>query len=35
MTESADNFISARTDFVDARSRSVSMADLFTDGSAD
>jgi hypothetical protein len=33
MTESADNFISAsRTDFVDARGRAVSMADLFPDG---
>jgi hypothetical protein len=33
LTESADNFISAsRTDFVDARGRAVSMADLFPDG---
>jgi len=32
-TESVDNFISSsRTDFVDARSRAVSLADLFPDG---
>lgn len=33
MTESVDNFISSsRTDFVDARSRAVSLADLFSEG---
>ncbi len=33
MTESVDNFISSsRTDFVDARYRAVSLADLFPDG---
>jgi hypothetical protein len=33
MTESADNFISAdRSEFVDGRFRSISMADLFPDG---
>jgi hypothetical protein len=33
LTESVDNFISSsRTDFVDARSRSISMADVFPDG---
>lgn len=33
MTESADNFISdSRADFVDARYRAVSLADLFKDG---
>jgi hypothetical protein len=33
LTESVDNFISSsRSDFVDARYRSVSMADLFPDG---
>ena len=33
LTESVDNFISSsRTDFVDARDRAVSLADLFPDG---